>query len=276
MRIKMRNKIVAILMFSIAFFSIPALGKENKISLSFKLKGGYHLMSSFGSGDNYINSVNRSLEDMTSLYNQIGFLNAGYTPIEVMHESPGFGAELELFFHRKFSVALDFNYYNYSSAGNCRVDLAGEELNYFYHYDYFLDSTLIPITASVRYHLKFYKFQAYIGAGIGYYLESLKSLTTSSDPWEEREELLWKAKGQAILPKISAGLSLPIYKFIHIGCEIGCPIGKISSFEIEESDVPANIGKKVTIIDENGETVDYKHDLLGLNVGIYIMLSFGK
>jgi hypothetical protein len=270
----MRKKIATVLVFLTAVFFTPVLGKENQISLSFKLKGGYHLLSSLGSGENYIDSVNRNLEDMASLYNQIGFLNAVYAPIEASQGTPGFGGELEIFFHRKFSVSLDFDYYDYSSSGNCRVVLAEQETDYSYHYDYFLDSRMIPITASLRYHLTFKKFKAYIGAGIGYYLESLKGLTTSSDPWEEREELKWKAHGQAILPKISAGLTLPVYKFIHIGCEISSSIGKISSFEIKESDVAANIGKKVTILDENGETVNYEHDLLGLNVGLYVMFSF--
>jgi len=272
----MRKKIAAVLVFFITVFFIPAFGKENKISWSFKLKGGYHIFSSFGSGVNFINSINRNLEDMTSLYNKLSFLNAGYTSIEVSQGTPGFGAELEMFFNRKFSVILDFDYYDYSSSGNSRVDSVEEGLNYSYHYDYFLNSTVIPVTASVRYHLTFKNFHAYIGAGIGYYLESIKSSTTSSDLWEEREELIWKAQGQAILPKISAGLSLPLYKFIHIGCELGCPFGSIPSFEINDSDDPEKIGKKVTIIDQNGETENYTHDLLGLNVGIYIMFSFGK
>jgi hypothetical protein len=267
----MKSKIFTIIMLVSCISVFQVVGKEKKHLLTFKIKGGYHMTSTTAQGDDLISSIN----DLLYGIRDVEFLDITESKdLQGKLSVPAFGGELELFVRQRLSIALGMEFFKQSSTGYFNANYSEPGYSYDYYREYNLNSFLIPITGVVRYYLSLKRFRAYVGGGIGYYTETIENKTSFSDSYEEGEGTLWKARGKAFIPHLGGGIGYPITKNIMLSLELGFPMGKINSFEIRESSDPEKIGEQLTFYDEDGSVVKYRHNLTGLNFGVFVTLSF--
>jgi hypothetical protein len=267
----MKNKIILIFYIIIFVSGFQALGADNSLHVCFHLKAGYNFLSTITPGGDLITSYNDRLEAIKN----VGLLTV--SEIEHMPTSshmPLFGGEFELFFNPRLSLSLGVDFSVSSKSGYFDVFLLVNGDKYSYYRQYVLKSQVLPIRSAIRYCFPFRKFSAYLEGGLGYYIENMKSLTTYEDTWEQGEMTLWKAKGHAFIPFLGAGLRFAIMRHVSLSLEIDFPISRIQSFKLHDCHESGRIGEALTLFDENGTAVEYNHDFLGPDIGLFLVISF--
>ena len=215
-----------------------------------------------------------SYNDRLEAIRNVGFFTVSeFENLTTSTHIPSLGGEFELFFNPHFSLSLSADFYVSSKSGYFDVFMSGDVGSYTYYRQYVLKSQVLPVRSALRYHFPFRRFSAYLEGGLGYYTENMKSLTSYKDTWEQGEVTLWKARGHAIIPFLGAGLRFAVIKHISLSLEIGFPLGRIQSFKLHDCYETWKNGEPLTLFDENGELLEYGHDFMGLNVGIFLVIS---
>ena len=259
----MKNKIILIFCVLICINGFQALRADNSLHVRFHLKAGYNFISTITPGSDLIASYNDRLEAIKN----VGFFTV--SDLENLTESshmPSFGGEFELFLNPRLSLSLGADFYVSSKSGYFDVFFTADGGLYTYYRKYVLKSQVLPIRSAVRYHFPFRRFSAYLEGGLGFYFENMKSLTTYEDNWEQGEIILWEARGQALIPFLGAGFRFAFTRYTSFSLEIDFPLSRIQSFKLHDCYESWRNGEALTFFDENGTTVEYNHDFLGLNI----------
>jgi hypothetical protein len=275
----MKNKIFLFFFIVIGVSGFQTLRADNALHLRFNLEAGYNFISTVTPGGDLIASYNDRLEAIRN----VGFFTvSGFENLTTSTHIPSLGAEIVLFFNPRLSLSLGADFYVSSKAGYFDADVNDNEIYYTYYRQYVLKSRILPIKSAFRYRFPFQKFSVYLEGGLAFYIENIKSLTayedgweqgTYKDTWEQGELTLWKARGRAIIPFLGAGLRFAVIKHVSLSLETGFPLGRIKSFKLRDCCEPWKNGEPLTLFDENGELSEYGHDFMGLNVGIFLVIS---
>jgi hypothetical protein len=266
----MKTKITALFGVAISLVFLHSLvhGKEKR--LNFDLHMGYAASSAAVPGQDLISSFNQRLEAIRNL----GFFNVN--SFQTLKESPGvpfFGGGIEVSFHSRFSLNLTVDFYLSSRSGSFDAEIpTDDQQSYTYYRQYNLRSFFLPVKASLRYRIPLNRLFVFLEGGLSYCISGLKSRTSYEDIWEGGEKLLWKARGQALVPFIEGGVSFRIIRHLSLVLQAGLPLSGINSFKITDCYEGWRIGEKLTLYDENGAAVPYSHRLRGLNIGVCLML----
>ena len=267
----MKNKIICFFFIIICVSGFQAVGADNSLHVRFHLKAGYNFISTITPGSDLIASYNDRIEAIRN----VGFFTiSDIKNLTTSSHIPLFGGEFELFFNPRLSLCLGVDFIVSSKSGYFDVFLPDDVGSYTYYRQYILKSQVLPIKSALRYRIPLQRFSAYIEGGLGYYIENMKSFTTYEDTWEQGEMVLWKAKGQAMIPFLGAGLKFAIMRHISLSIDIDFPFSRIQSFKLHDCQESWRIRETLTLFDENGTAVDYNHDFLGLNLGIFVVISF--
>lgn len=266
----MKNKNIFILCIFICVSGFQALRADNSLHVHFHLKAGYSFISTITPGGDLIASYNDRLE---AIKNVGFFTESEFENLTTSSHLPSFGGEFELFLNPRLSLSLGVDFYLSSKSGYFDVILPGYDGSYNYYRQYVLKSQVLPIKSAVRYRFLIRRFTAYLEGGVGFYIENMKSLTTYEDLWEQGEMTLWEAKGHALIPFLGAGFRSAFTKNISLSLEINFPLSSIQSFKLHNHYEHWRIDEPLTLFDENGTAVEYRHDFMGLNIGLFLVIS---
>ena len=267
----MKNKNIFIFGLLICVSGFQALGADNPLHVRFHLKGGYNIISTMTPGSDLIASYN----DRLNAIKNVGFFTVSqFENLPASSRIPSFSGEFELFFNPRLSLYLGSDFYMSSKSGYFDVFMSDVGGSYTYYRQYVLKSQVLPIRSAIRYRFPFQRFSAYLEGGLGFYIENMKSVTTYEDTFDQGEVTLWKARGCAFIPFLGAGFRFAVVKHISLSLEIDFPLSHIKSFKLYDCHEIGKNGEALTLFDENGKTAKYGHDLLGSNVGIFLVISF--
>ena len=275
----MKNKIFLFFFIVICVSGFQTLRADNSLHVRFNLEAGYNFISTVTPGDDLIASYNDRLEAIRN----VGFFTVSkFENLTTSTHIPSFGAEIELFFNPRLSFSLGADFYVSSKSGYFDANVNDNEVYYTYYRQYVLKSQILPIKSAFRYRFPFQKFSVYLEGGLAFYIENIKSLTTYEDAWEQGtyedvweqgEMTLWKARGRAFIPFLGTGLRFAVFKHVSLSLEIDFPLGRIQSFKLHDCYETWKNGEPLTLFDDNGELLEYGHDFMGLNVGIFLVIS---
>lgn len=261
-----------LLLFSFAFL----IGEEKRIA--FSLKGGFFTPSSTTYNNDIVPFVNNSLTEFNAWLSSAG-LKSNMDELDEIKGGITFGGEVEFFVSSKFSFAIGAEYWR--KIPQASVEASGKINGDSYEISerYKIDTSLIPVIATLRISLPSDNFRAYIGGGVGYYMG--KVVLKEEWDWKEngisfeKGEHEIESSGKAIIPHLNGGFDLDLTKNISISADLRYPFGTIKSFKIEkDTSDPTSVGETLKYEDVNGEEKEFKWELSGFNFGVNIKFKF--
>lgn len=221
--------------------------------------------------------INQNLQD-TELTLQAEGFSAQSSLMDKIKGALASGGEIEIFMHPRISLGVGAEYWSETRYGSLEGSgsLLGSTASF--NMDFEGKFSLLPILATVRFHLPVDKFLFYLGGGAGYYLSKvifteleeirISGAVVSADKYEI------ESSGQAILPHLNGGLNFEIFENLIVCLDIRYPLGKISSYEIKKSTETTDVGKKLTYVDRQGKEKNFVLELSGFNFGLIIKFVF--
>lgn len=258
------------------FLSVFLTGQDRKIA--FSLKGGFYTPSSSTFNNDVVPSVNNALTDFNAWLSSAG-LKSSMDELDEIKGGITLGGEVEFFVSSRFSFAIGVEYWRQKPKASVEASgkIGGDSYDISSKYD--IETSLIPVIATLRASLPSDNFRAYMGAGIGYYMG--KVVLKESWDWKEngisfeKGEHELESSGKAIIPHLNGGFDFDLTKNISICADLRYPFGTIKSFKIEkDTSDPASVGESLKYEDANGEEKEYKWELSGFNFGISIKFKF--
>ena len=252
-------------------------GSEAGGRLTLALKGGLSSPRSGTFNNEIVPSVNLSIQDFLSQAAAFGF-DTKSDELEKIGLGPMAGCEIEWFFRPRISLAAGVEYFKRAPSASSRASGSEGAAVYDLTQNYDIKASVIPVLATVRYHLPLGKFRAYAGAGAGYYWGSLgfnvnfdlkvNGVSAGSDM------TVTEGTGRAVVPHLNAGLDFSLMKRISLAADVRYSFGKIKSFKINRQTDNDLVGRNITYINAQGDEKTVMWELDGFTAGLMIKIRF--
>jgi len=234
---KIRWVVYILLLFS-------CLGNGQSISIS--LKGGFFFPTTSDFSGSLVDAFNLKLGNKVYLFEKVGFLSVESQVMPDISKYGAVGAEIELAINDKIAVSIGTEYYGKRSTSSYfEARTSGD--GYVYSRDYQLEISILPVYAGVRYYFIRHDFNAYAGVGMGLYRVVIRGFSRFEELLESGEDLYWDAEGRALIPHMNLGILYNFTPRLGIALDIRYVHGKISKFEVKESENLELIGEPLLL-----------------------------
>ena len=217
----------------------------NGQSISISLKGGLFSPTTSNFSGPLVDAFNLKLGNKAGLFEQVGFLTVESQDMPNIGNFWTAGAEIELFLQKNIAVNIGMEYGKSSSTSIFEARTASS--SYVYSRDYKLELSVLPVYATVRYYFFRQDFDVYAGIGMGFYTVAIRGSSQFEELTESGEDLYWEAKGRALFPHLNVGVLYKFTPWLGISLDLRYVHGKISEFEVKESDSQELIGKPLLL-----------------------------
>jgi hypothetical protein len=218
-----------------------------------------------------VDAFNLKLGNKVFLFEQVGFLSVESQEMPDIGYYRTFGAEAELAVHGKIAVVIGIEYGKRSTQSSFEARITGNN-GYVYSRDYKLEISILPVYATVRYYFFRQDFDVYVGAGMGYCMETIRGTSQFEELTESGEDLYWNAKGSAVIPHLNGGALYKFTRWLSLALDLRYVHGKISEFEVKESDDYELVGQPLLL--PLGESASEKFEQTFRGISALLMLRF--
>ena len=218
----------------------------NGQSLSISLKGGLFIPTTAGFSGPLVDAFNLKLGNKVDLFEKVGFLSVESQDMPDIGDYRTAGAEIELSIHEKIAVTIGMEYGKRSASSYFETRTIGSD-DYVYSRDYKLEISILPVYATVRYYFFRQDFNVYAGVGMGFYTVAIRGSSQFEELTESGEDLYWDAEGSALIPHLNVGVLYEFTRRLGIALDFRYVHGKISEFDVKESDDHELIGEPLLL-----------------------------
>jgi len=274
----MRFRNAACLLIAILLFA-SAVRADDRGPYSLGIRLGFFGPISTTLNQEWIKARNA---DMTILSRTFSALNYSVSQDSLLPitDNTAFGGEFEYRFGNRMSLVIGAEYVRFKRTGSVQafsiVDGAAVSA------DFLISSRVsaLPLMAGVKRTFTVIGANAYIGAGVGYYLSRLSVETDLKFegliigiPYRE----LVKGSGGAFAPHVNLGIDFPVADTAILSAEVRIPFGTVNSYTIKKREAVTfaeGTGDTMTFIDIQGQTRPFKWELTGINAGLVLKWMF--
>lgn len=250
---------------------VSNLGRGQKVS--FTLKGGLFIPTTADFSGPLVDAYNLKLGNKVHLFEQVGFLSVESQEMSDIGNYRTLGAEFEVAVLEKISIAIGMEYGKRSTTSSFEARITGSD-GYVYSRDYKLEISILPVYATVRYYFFRQDFDVYVGAGMIYCVETIRGTSQFEELTESGEDLYWNAKGSAFIPHLNGGVLYKLTKWLGISLDLRYAHGKISEFEVKESDDHEIVGQPLRLPLGESASEKFEQTFRGISASFVLRFSF--
>jgi hypothetical protein len=237
------------------------------------LKGGFFIPTTSDFSGPLVDAFNLKLRNKVHLFEQVGFLSVDSQEMSDIGNYRTLGAEVELAVQEKISIAVGVEYGKRSTTSFFEARMTGSD-GYVYSRDYKLEISLLPVYVTIRYYFFRKDFDVYVGAGMSYCMETIRGTSQFEELTESGEDLYWNAKGSAFIPHLNGGVLYKFTRWLSLALDLRYVHGKISEFEVKESDDHELIGQPLLLPIGESASKQFEQSLRGISTLIMLRCSF--
>jgi len=247
------------------------LGNGQSISIS--LKGGFFIPATSDFSGPLVDAFNLKLGNKVDLFEKVGFLSVESRDMPDIGNYRTAGAEIELSIHENIAIAIGMEYGKRSASSYFETRTIGSD-NYVYSREYTLEISILPVYATIRYYFFRQDFDWYAGIGLGFHTVTIHGSSQFEELTESGEDLYWDAEGSALIPHLNTGVMYKFNRWFGIALDFRYVHGKISEFEVKESENHELIGKPLLLPIGERASDRFEQNFRGFSTLLALRFSF--